>query len=41
MIQIEEMLDNEKKAQSREEEAERQAKELELHKVGAWCQVVF
>lgn len=32
MIQIEEMLDNEKKAQAREDEAERQATELELHK---------
>ncbi|KAL8623453.1 hypothetical protein ACOMHN_061966 [Nucella lapillus] len=32
MIQIEEMLDNEKKAQVREEEAEKHATELELHK---------
>lgn len=32
MIQIEEMLDNEKKVQTRQEEAERQATELELHK---------
>ena len=34
MIQIEEMLDNEKKAQTREEEAEQQGTELELHQVG-------
>lgn len=32
-IQIEEMLDNEKKAQSRQAEDDRQALELQLHRV--------
>ncbi|KAK7484639.1 hypothetical protein BaRGS_00024047, partial [Batillaria attramentaria] len=32
MIQVEEMLDNEKKAQARQDEADRRASELELHK---------